>query len=152
VNKFLGKCFTAVSLFSSVCSVSNFCSALREFPDWCYGEGKVPEEGKTWFINEFSTRFNRLTEACISLGKDFNEKNKAETEKSFVNAFKLMFTAAGNCGDGLGDIMSSDKAGLMVNAFNKFENAFDCLSLEAREFLHELSVKYGIARGSALGY
>ena len=148
MNNFLGKCFTAVSLFSSVCSVSNYCSALREFPDWCYGEGKVPEEGKTWFINEFSTRFNRLTEACISLGKDFNEKNKAETEKNFVNAFKLMYTVASNRGGGLGDITSNDKSGLIVNAFKKFENTCKCLSSEARRFLRELSMKYGIGRSS----
>ena len=141
MNKFLIKGFAGAFLVSSACSVSNYCSALREFPDWCYGEGEVTEEGKIWFVNEVNTRFKRLTEACISLGKDFNEKNKAETEKSFGSAFRLVHIVERSLGGSPEGIFGKDKAGLIKNAFYKFNKAFYCLPPEANMFVLGLMLR-----------
>lgn len=89
MNNFFVKGLSGVFLTSLVCSANNFCSACREFPDWFYGEGEIPKDGAEWFSKEFLVRARSLINSCVELGKNFNEDNKNNVKKSFVNCLKF---------------------------------------------------------------
>lgn len=90
VNKFLSKVFACSSLVSSIFSVSNICSALREFSDWFYGEGEFPEDKKEWFAEEIIERRRNFVDACAKLGKDFSEDNKLEVKECMLALVKFV--------------------------------------------------------------
>lgn len=118
MNKFLIKGFAGTFLISSACSVSNYCSALREFPDWFYGEGNFPEDAKEWFGEQLILRINNLTDACVKLEKNFNENNK------FL--FKESLAAYGKFMDAL-NVRKITLYDLLTGNMDPFEKAFDTI-------------------------
>ena len=91
MKNFFVKGLTGIFFTSLVSSTNNFCSAsCREFPNWFYGEGEVPEDGAKWFQREFFVRVYNFMKDCTELGGNFNEENKMKVEKSGVNLTKFL--------------------------------------------------------------
>ena len=86
MNKFFIKGLASVSLTASVgLTVSNFCSAFEEFPDWFYYYTEIPVEGEKWFVENFLASVHKVMTAYVELGKEFNEVNKNAAIKANEN-------------------------------------------------------------------